>query len=162
MVGEEANTKIPADADTKPLITRVKQHCPAACKAQGTHAATQTQLAQSFLLQNSTSASYNLTGQRDMLVGHQLPPEYAAFNSVSPSASHILMLIVSHQPPWLSTWCWLSSSPCGNTGCTHGVGDSKSSRHMLPQMKTGDPSQHSHPLSVHSFSFSLLIIHPYL
>lgn len=88
-------------ADTKPLITRVKQHCP----AQGTHAATQTQLAQSFLLQNSTSASYNLTGQRDMLVGHQLPPEHAAFNSVSPSASHILMLIVSHQPPWLSTWC---------------------------------------------------------
>jgi hypothetical protein len=36
-----------------------------------------------------------------------------------------------------------------------GVGDSKSSRHMLPQMKAGHPAQHSHPLSVHP-----LVVYP--
>ena len=47
--------------------------------------------------------------------------EYAAFNSVSPSASHILML-VSHQPPEAFNLVLAHCSPCGNTGCTHGVG----------------------------------------
>lgn len=72
------------------------------------------------------------------------------------------MLVVSHQPSEafnlvLALTMWERRI----FSCTHGVGDSKSSRHMLPQMKkTGDPGQHSHLLSVRSFHSPLCYLHP--
>jgi len=127
-------------------------------QAQGTHAA--PAVLRKF---------YSIIVQFDRSARHAawspVATEYAAFNSVSPSASHILMLVAHHSSVirgfqlgasslltmwehWMHTWCW-------------SVGDSKSSHHMLPQMKTGDPSQHSHPLSVH-FIFLWLFTPLYL
>jgi hypothetical protein len=111
------------------------------------------------LLQNSALASNSLTGQRASTRHPRTPDagwppvdtEYAAFNSVS----HILMLLpgsslVSQHSRGFSTWVL-----CGYWDAHMGVGDSKSSRHMLPQMKAGHPAQHSHPLSVHP-----LVVYP--
>ena len=96
-------------------LTRFKQERFAACKHE---APTQLRVNTE---QISTWPSHNLTGQHDDMLECACSHEWCIYLH-----TNTFLLMIRRVVVWFpSTW-W---PPCGNSGCTHGLGDSKESRH---------------------------------
>ena len=114
-------------------------------QARGTHAATGEQI--------STWPSHNLTGQHDDMLECACSHEWCIYLH-----TNTFLLMIRRVVVWFpSTW-W---PPCGNSGCTHGLGDSKESRHrhLLFYCWIADDWW---PWLVNTTTFSHLLLHTFI